>query len=358
MEQKQLGLNMAYSLSTGSAQAVLKCKLCETEPSIKWRCLDCDFFMCNRCKDKIHAKFKHAKNHIILDINDIEEEKGFKIKRQFDTELNYCDFLAVCSAGTLWIGEYVNGRIHKVKIQGNILKRIQTIKSKLSGIQVLTKCKQLLLADRSPSVKIVDYDTGQISDSKYNAGSLNVVSLHITCDVVIVGAISPGEYFPVSGRRIVILFNEDGHQEATFGRDSKGNRLFSVPFRITCTTNKNIFIVDGLSDDGVGRIVVLSWNGEVKNIYNGISSNMNVQFKPVDLTKTFLDKIIVCDLGSESFHILDNTGIAMSCVKACSMGIHMPFSIDLLDDCTLYIGSVSSEGNKNAKLYEVELQGY
>ncbi|CAG2230207.1 unnamed protein product [Mytilus edulis] len=62
---------MALSKSVIKAQDIISCNLCESETKLKWKCLDCDLLMCNKCCDKVHPKFKNAKDHTIVDIKQV-----------------------------------------------------------------------------------------------------------------------------------------------------------------------------------------------------------------------------------------------------------------------------------------------
>lgn len=53
------------------AQNILLCQLCELESKIQVKCIDCDLLMCKKCHQKVHPKFKLAKEHKIIDIKDI-----------------------------------------------------------------------------------------------------------------------------------------------------------------------------------------------------------------------------------------------------------------------------------------------
>lgn len=53
------------------AQNVILCQLCEVEQKIKWKCVECELLMCEKCNKKIHPKFKNAKDHRIIDIKDV-----------------------------------------------------------------------------------------------------------------------------------------------------------------------------------------------------------------------------------------------------------------------------------------------
>ncbi|VDI73086.1 Hypothetical predicted protein [Mytilus galloprovincialis] len=62
---------MAVSESVRRGQAPVTCNLCENGTKIKWKCLNCDLLMCTKCKEKIHVKFKSAKEHTVLDIKQV-----------------------------------------------------------------------------------------------------------------------------------------------------------------------------------------------------------------------------------------------------------------------------------------------
>ena len=74
-EVKQVD-KMASSHSIGKGQTALVCQLCENDPNIKWKCLDCELLMCQRCRDKVHPKFPLAQDHIIIDIKDIHQHQS------------------------------------------------------------------------------------------------------------------------------------------------------------------------------------------------------------------------------------------------------------------------------------------
>ncbi|XP_071179250.1 uncharacterized protein [Mytilus edulis] len=62
---------MAFSKSIPKGQFPINCQLCESNPKIQWKCKDCNLLMCQKCRDKIHPKFKHAGKHRIFDIKEI-----------------------------------------------------------------------------------------------------------------------------------------------------------------------------------------------------------------------------------------------------------------------------------------------
>ncbi|XP_052085120.1 E3 ubiquitin-protein ligase TRIM56-like [Mytilus californianus] len=65
---------MALSKSFQKGQIVLACQMCEEESKIKWKCLLCNFLMCDKCK-KIHQKVKSTEEHKIVDLKNIALEQ-------------------------------------------------------------------------------------------------------------------------------------------------------------------------------------------------------------------------------------------------------------------------------------------
>lgn len=56
-----MATNSSLERSTRTEQAPMVCQLCEIEPKVKFKCLDCEMMMCQRCCDKVHPKFPSAK---------------------------------------------------------------------------------------------------------------------------------------------------------------------------------------------------------------------------------------------------------------------------------------------------------
>ncbi|VDI72198.1 Hypothetical predicted protein [Mytilus galloprovincialis] len=61
---------MAFSQLKGEAQTPVTCQFCEESSDIRWRCINCDVFMCQICTTKIHRKIKSAEKHEILNLKD------------------------------------------------------------------------------------------------------------------------------------------------------------------------------------------------------------------------------------------------------------------------------------------------
>lgn len=72
---------MAYSKPLNQGQVTLHCQLCEGDPKIKWKCLDCNLFLCMKCKEKIHSKVVTAVEHQIIYIKEIGAQYSKESKK-------------------------------------------------------------------------------------------------------------------------------------------------------------------------------------------------------------------------------------------------------------------------------------
>ncbi|CAC5394720.1 unnamed protein product [Mytilus coruscus] len=148
-------------MACGGEQVPVFCSLCEEETKIKWKCLDCDMLMCDKCKEKIHMKFKFAKDHEVISIQQVRlhyEEIDFSNLscRTHTRQLcvmfcKSCDCL-VCP---LCISEIHNGHglvptregyeinIDKLKTkQKNIITNIEELKKRKAELKYVDKTEQ------------------------------------------------------------------------------------------------------------------------------------------------------------------------------------------------------------------------
>ncbi|XP_052079434.1 uncharacterized protein LOC127717695 isoform X3 [Mytilus californianus] len=65
---------MPFSQSIKRAQVPKPCELCETDTNIKWRCVQCNTLMCEKCK-KIHLKVQTSIKHDIVDVKSSEAKQ-------------------------------------------------------------------------------------------------------------------------------------------------------------------------------------------------------------------------------------------------------------------------------------------
>ncbi|XP_052091933.1 E3 ubiquitin-protein ligase TRIM33-like [Mytilus californianus] len=87
---KSISIKMAFSQSIGKAQTPAVCQFCEESQDIKWKCINCELFLCQLCCSKIHSKIKASMEHEIINLKDFEKEDFATSVRKVDLENMVC----------------------------------------------------------------------------------------------------------------------------------------------------------------------------------------------------------------------------------------------------------------------------
>lgn len=89
--------NLEKSLK--KAQTLKVCEFCETNTNIEWKCIDCDLWMCDNCKKKLHIKVKLASKHNVIARKDMGTQNKLKLKNipcKIHQIQFYCLFCKTC----------------------------------------------------------------------------------------------------------------------------------------------------------------------------------------------------------------------------------------------------------------------
>ncbi|VDH96988.1 Hypothetical predicted protein [Mytilus galloprovincialis] len=282
-----------------------------------------------------------------------------RIVKQFQTGISRVYYLSLSPDNSLWISD--NNVLQKVKPVEHKLTVESTFNIKVYGMAV-TPTGDVLLAVGVPVLKQISGKTGELTDSIYSVKPTHPSAIYVTKDgKVIVGGCGGKSAFPVSGRRPVFVMNQKGEHETIYEHDKNNIRIFTYPVSITSTDNGNICVVDELSEDFRGRIVVLNRDGDILQIYTGHHevNNENKPFKPVYIVTTPSDNIIVTELSIYIFHILNNCGHLITHYNIGDIGISWPYSLCFTRTAgQLYIGCTRGVGSsEKGKLYEVHISG-
>ncbi|XP_076109323.1 uncharacterized protein LOC143078314 [Mytilus galloprovincialis] len=92
---------MADAKLQSEAQTLIICQLCESNSTVRWKCIACDLLMCDTCTDKIHPKFKLAETHSIIPLQDIGTSivsvmKPKRVPCRIHDNQTYCIFCQSC----------------------------------------------------------------------------------------------------------------------------------------------------------------------------------------------------------------------------------------------------------------------
>ncbi|CAC5425760.1 unnamed protein product [Mytilus coruscus] len=330
-------------------------------------CQTCKTFICVKCVAKVHN------GHELIEEEDYNKGKvemkpkqqskiKFEISKEYTTALTHIHHTAVCSDGSMWMGDGTRSKLQHVKLTENKTEVITNFNTEIYGM-AKTHSNNILVTTGDTQLKIINTMTGQITDSKYNVKPLTPISIHVTSDHrVIIGAWTGGKTLPVTGRRVVVVMDQEGKQLEEYEHDNHNKRLFTYPEHITSTSNGNICVVDWLDNDFRGRVVVLSPGGDILGIYTG-HPDVNTgkkPFKPKEIITTLSDNIVVTDVSNQFLHILTDQGQSITYYNLHDMGILYPHSLALSTSGTIYVGCVNLQGSPDttkAKLYKLEYSG-
>jgi len=289
-----------------------------------------------------------------------QEQIGLTVVKKYKTDMRIVQFMAACSNESLWVSEnLVENVLKKIKHTDDGLKIQSNINIVVYGMAV-TPSDDLLLSTDGPTLKIIRGNTGEMVDSQISVNPLEPKFLHISrSGEIFISVKSPGPLYPAKGQRLVIVTDMEGNQQAKYGYDEKQKPLFTFPWGIATSKNGNICVIDRLSINCKGRVVVLNSRGGVENIYNGYPEVETSPFEPRGIVVTEAGNILVSATAlTVMLHILDCSGQPLAYFDTKYRGIEMPFSLVFTTSGKFYIGGTTfTRSNDKAELYQVILTG-
>lgn len=185
----------------------------------------------------------------------------------------------------------------------------------------------------------------KMKDSDYYIDSYKLISVHVAKDgIVIVGGVQnklTGVFvMEISGKLLKMYENK-----------------FKRPASITCTSNDNIFVLDGIPQSSA-RIVVLG-KTDIIRVYTGLLPTEE-SFCPSSLVATSMDNIIVADSKNHILHILNNIGLLLTTSDTKTIGIEFPLSLAVTNMDGYYVLCIGckSIGREKAKLHIMNMLEY
>ncbi|XP_063436007.1 uncharacterized protein LOC134716919 [Mytilus trossulus] len=293
--------------------------------------------------DEILAK----KLHIKLDLN-----------KQYRAEFLVGIILFPCNDPSFWISSGNDGLVQNVTTDGTKLKILSSFNIRLIATPAVTKSDNLLLCIGGTKLQQIISKTGTLTETVFDVSPLRPTAVCITSnDKLLVGGMNID--YPAQGRRVVILMNQNGAHERVYEHGQQQQPMFKYPYKITTTSNENIFVLDRINDNE-NRIVVLGQGGDLINIYTGIIQiNKDKPFAPEDIVTTPRDNVIAADIRTHTLHILNNAGLFMTYFKTSDIGILFPWCLAFSPTGKLYIGRSGPKGSKTVEsnIYEVTISG-
>lgn len=222
----------------------------------------------------------------------------------------------------------------------------------------------LIMTDNSLNLKLLGSDTNGPIPSKFSFNSLLPIAVHrdtsnrllIACVRIGLGSMCGAICGSMPSGGAVVVMTMEGHPKLMYEFDKNNQQLFTFPIRITATKQGEIFVLDRISKNNRGRVVILA---DEVHIYNGhpeVNSGKH-PFKPMQAEVTKSNNVIIADSYNNTLHILDHSGHLLTYCKTAEAGIIGPLAMAFIKPGKLVIGNALSYFNRNtnAKLYEVEI---
>ncbi|XP_071162326.1 transcription intermediary factor 1-beta-like [Mytilus edulis] len=278
------------------------------------------------------------------------------INSEYQTELESIASVSLCLDQSFWINSGVYKVLQRVKPEGTNLQVLSKFNITVCGMAV-TPSNQLLLCAKGKTRLQHISSSGELTDSVYDVSPLLPNDIHVISDnKLIVGA-----YNSELKKSAVIIMNKKGDKETVYEHDQHNQPLFNSPRYITTTCNGNIYVVDTISDNWCGKVMVLGQEGHIINQYTGHPTiNKSEPFKPINIVTTPSDNVVVMDLDTDILHILNDNGHLISYFNTKDIGIEFPNSLAFNTTGQLYIGCTRAVGEeaKDANLYEINIEGF
>ncbi|XP_078310242.1 uncharacterized protein LOC111135508 isoform X1 [Crassostrea virginica] len=221
----------------------------------------------------------------------------------------------------LWVSDGDN--LVQIDLKGNLLQKIKT-NGGLEGYHTATQDGDLIYTDRdnkvifriTPDKKITEFiKTGDWTP-------LSVHSSRINGDIL-VGSTKDKE-------AKVTRYSKAGKEIQKVQRDNQGQELYRCPKYITENINGDICT----SDYDKHAVVVLNKSGQHSFSYTGQGS----EIWPFGICTDVLGHILVCDIHSNTVHLLDQDGRFLSVILSSQQGIKHPRGLCVDDENNLYVG--------------------
>ncbi|XP_062592026.1 uncharacterized protein LOC134253519 [Saccostrea cucullata] len=135
----------------------------------------------------------------------------------------------------------------------------------------------------------------------------------------------------------VIRYTNTGQHIQTIQHDNTGQELYSYPIYITENRNGDVIV----SDYWDSAVVVTDSRGRYRFSYTGPTSGS--QLDPWGICTDALSHILVCDLNTNTVHIIDKNGLFLSQLEPKQHGIDRPLGLSYDDNTgSLVVGSKDS----------------
>ncbi|XP_065938414.1 E3 ubiquitin-protein ligase TRIM71-like [Magallana gigas] len=230
--------------------------------------------------------------------------------------------ISLGKSGRLWGSD--GSSLVQTDLQGNQLHKIQT-NGGSEGYHTVTQDGDLIYTDTNN--KVINRITLDNTSSEFikirDWVPLSIHSFHTNGDIL-VGMIKDGEPSKVT------RYNKTGTEIQNIQRDNKGQTLYNYPHYITENINGDVCV----SDYTKYAVVVVDKSGQHRFSYTGQRS----WFCPFGICTDVLGHILVCDINSDTVHLLDQDGQFLSLLLTPQQEVKCPRGVYVDDENNLWVG--------------------
>jgi hypothetical protein len=274
-----------------------------------------------------------------MKIPQVQSDIDFEVVNSYTTDLSGIYNIITVDDKSTWVNDHSKQVIRQINIDNDNITITKKISYQINNMTMTSNNDILLSVWNSSDIKLLT-KSGKIKPF-FSVSSLLPWGIHVTSDnYIIVGVTERGNYYTPTDKstRALLIFGMDDKQQHTYQYDSNKHRLFTRPRRIITNNNKDIVVVDRISDD-TGRVVVVGWERGLRWTYTGHSKiNVTTQFNPCDVVTTTAGHIIVCDFITHALHVLSGQGDILTCKVMEDTGIKYPISLDFDMREQLWVG--------------------
>ncbi|XP_063402423.1 uncharacterized protein LOC134686678 [Mytilus trossulus] len=362
----------AKSVSIAKAQVPVSCHFCNGLGT-KWKCEECDVFMCSSCKEKVHGKLKSSQNHEVVSISDISKDPLDSIEvasevvssvfNTYNITVPFVSCLSCSNDDIVYIldnSEPTKCNFIKVKLLKASVRVLETHDLPMYDF-ALNRNDEILFtnihSEEESPVRIIS--SGEIT-TVLDPKPMRLTAIHINKDnELICGLREQGPTFPVHdfSVRQIVIFGSDYRRKITLENDTKGRKLFRSPARISTDSKNVMYVADIENEDWKGKLLAIDRSGRLLFSYRGPPSLEKIGPTSLDVTPT--DYIILLDVFNNALHVLDSKGILLALQFLNQFDIEKSVAICIDKEGFLLIGSSSDDDDddddENGKLYVVKL---
>ncbi|XP_062603067.1 uncharacterized protein LOC134264801, partial [Saccostrea cucullata] len=255
-----------------------------------------------------------------------------------------CYYITQVSTDRVWISDN-EGNLILTNTRGVTLDKVTGLYQYGYGVHTVTRDSAVIYIDSDRNIikrskdkektKVIPYTSPWEPHSVYSSPSTG----HL-----LVGMYNTDTYTGQVNR-----YTNTGEHIQTIQHDNTGQGLYEYPGYITENRNGDVIVSDFYRD----AVVVTDSTGRHRFSYTGHPSGSGLD--PRGICTDALSHILVCDVRTDTVHIIDQDGNYVTMLGREQHGIYKPYGLSY--DCDTQLLWVGSWGNNKVNIYRLINEG-